>query len=309
MIYTLTLNPSIDYVVSLDSLKEDHVNRTSSEKFYGGGKGINVSRILKEFDIESICFGFTGGFTGEFIKNFLDEHCIAHDFINIQNGCSRINVKIKTNFNETEINGRGPKILDNEIDLLMKKLKNLNDNDILILSGSIHPSLPENFYENIMKILEHRKIKIVVDATGNLLFNVLKHNPFLIKPNQNEICEMFNVKLSSNEKIIEYGFKLKNLGAKNVLISLGKDGAILITENDEIYKSNVPNGIVKNSVGAGDSMVGGFIAGYLRNSNYEEALKFGTASGSATAFSLDIGEKFLISKLLRKIEIIKLTEV
>lgn len=309
MIYTLTLNPSIDYVISLDSLKEGFVNRTSYENFYGGGKGINVSRILKEFDIASTCLGFTGGFTGEFIKNFLHINCISHDFIDVQNGCSRINVKIKTNSNETEINGRGPEISKNKIDLLMKKLQKLNEDDILILSGSIHPSLPENFYENIMKIFKHKKIKIIVDTTGNLLLNVLKFNPFLIKPNQHEIEEIFNVELFSIEEIIKYGFKLKNLGAKNVLISLGKNGAILITENNEIYKSNVPNGIVKNSVGAGDSMVGGFIAGYLKNLNYEEALKFGAASGSATAFSLDIGEKFLISKLLDKIEVMKITGV
>lgn len=306
MIYTVTLNPSIDYVISLDSLKEGVVNRTSSENFYGGGKGINVSRMLKEHEVDSIALGFTSGFTGEFIKEYLNKKSISTDFININDGYSRINIKIKTNSSETEINGSGPKISQNEINLLFEKLEKLNSNDILVLAGSIHPSLPKNFYEQIMQLIKNKNIKVIVDATGNLLMNVLKYNPFLIKPNQHEICEIFNVQITSNEDLIKYGFKLRELGAENVLISLGKDGAILITEQNEVYTSNVPKGTVKNSVGSGDSMVGGFIVGYLKNSNYEDALKLGAASGSATAFSSDIAEKKLINELISQIQVTKL---
>lgn len=306
MIYTVTLNPSIDYVISLDTLKEGVVNRTSSEKFYAGGKGINVSRMLNEHGINNIALGFTSGFTGEFIKEYLNNQSIKTDFINIHDGYSRINIKIKTNSNETEINGSGPKISQNEINLLFEKLKKLNSDDILVLAGNIHPSLPENFYEQIIQLLKDKNIKIIVDATGNLLMNVLKYHPFLIKPNQHEICEMFNVEITSTDDLIKYGFKLKELGAQNVLISLGKDGSILITENDEVYTSNVPKGTVKNSVGSGDSMVAGFIAGYLKNSNYEDALKLGAVSGSATAFSSDIAKKSLIDELINQIQVTKL---
>lgn len=309
MIYTVTLNPSIDHVIEMDELQEGVVNKVIIENFYAGGKGINVSKILNEHDIKSIALGFISGFTGEFIKNNLDECGITNNFINISNGYSRINMKIKTNKtnkNETEINGLGPSISYSNIRNLFNQLNQLTSNDILVLAGSIPPSLPDNFYGKIMEQLSSKNVKIVVDARNNLLTNVLKYNPFLIKPNHHEISEIFGLEIKTTDELIFYGKKLKEMGAKNVLISIGGEGSILITEFNEIYKSNVPKGTVKNSVGSGDSMVAGFIAGYLKTNNYQEALKVGSASGSATAFSSDLAKISLINELSKQIQITKL---
>lgn len=306
MIYTVTLNPSIDYVVSMNDLQEGLVNKVNIENFYAGGKGINVSKILKEHGVENIALGFISGFTGEFIKNNLEQCGIKNDFINVLNGYSRINMKIKTNENETEINGLGPSISESNIEELFSKLEKLYSRDILILAGSIPPTLPDNFYEEIMKRLSNKNIKIIVDARNNLLLNVLKYRPFLIKPNHHEISEIFNLEIKTTDELILYGNKLKEMGAQNVLISMGGDGAILLTESNEIYRSNIPKGTLKNSVGSGDSMVGGFIAGYLKTSDYKEALKLGAASGSATAYSDDLAKISFINELSSQIQITKL---
>ena len=306
MIYTVTLNPSIDYVVSMDQLTEGAVNRVSTENFYAGGKGINVSQILNQHEIENMALGFIGGFTGDFIKGNLQEKGIQTKFIELNQGVSRINMKIKTSHDETEINGSGPMISEENIQELYRQLDELTSSDTLVLAGSIPACLPDDFYEQIMKYLQEKQVKVIVDATKNLLLNVLKYRPFLIKPNHHEIAEMFNVKISTTEELIHYGNQLKEMGAQNVLISMGGDGAILIAENGMVYRSNVPKGVVKNSVGAGDSMVAGFIAGYEKTASYEEALRLGAASGSATAFSSDVATREYIDQLVKEICVIQI---
>ena len=306
MIYTVTLNPSIDYVVNMDQLTEGAVNRVSTEHFYAGGNGINVSQILNQHEVDNVALGFISGFTGDFIKGSLHEKGIKTDFIQLKEGYSRINMKVKTLSDETEINGSGPKISNEEIEKLYQKLDGLTSEDTLVLAGSIPASLPDDFYEQIMKYVEAKNVKVIVDATKNLLLNVLKYRPFLIKPNHHEIAEMFNVTISSTEDLLHYGNQLKEMGAQNVLISMGGDGAILISETGEIYRSNVPKGTVKNSVGAGDSMVAGFIAGYQKHHSYEEALRLGAASGSATAFSSDVATREYIDELVSEINVTKL---
>ena len=277
MIYTVTLNPSIDYVIKVDKLTTGNINRVNEEHVYPGGKGINVTRILKSLDNDNIALGFVSGFTGDYIINSLQELNLKSDFIKVKEGFTRINVKVKSE-EETEINGQGPKISEEELNQFYKVIDKLVDGDILILSGSIPSCLDERLYESIMKKVEDRDIKVIVDATKNLLLNVLKYKPFLIKPNNHELAEMFNVELNTTQDIIFYAEKLKEMGAQNVLISMGKDGALLVTENDEVFASSVAKGEVVNSVGAGDSMVAGFIAGYLKSNSYEEALRLGAAS-------------------------------
>ena len=305
MIYTVTLNPAIDYLINLDNLEIGRINRVEDEKVYAGGKGINVSNMLKQLGHENTALGFISGFTGDFIVNTLMEKGINNKFIRLKNGFTRINVKVKGK-EETEINGKGPVITDDEINELYKILENLNSSDILVLAGSIPSTLDDKLYENIMERIKDKNVKVVVDATKNLLLNVLKYKPFLIKPNNHELEEIFNVKLNNNEEIIKYAKKLKEMGALNVLVSMGKDGALLLTENDEVYVSNVAKGIVKNSVGAGDSMVAGFIAGYLNTNSYSEGLKLGAASGGATAFSYDIATKEYIDEIKKQIIVTKI---
>ena len=302
MIYTVTLNPSIDYVIKVDKLTTGNINRVNEEHVYPGGKGINVTRILKSLDNDNIALGFVSGFTGDYIINSLQELNLKSDFIKVKEGFTRINVKVKSE-EETEINGQGPKISEEELNQFYKVIDKLVDGDILILSGSIPSCLDERLYESIMKKVEDRDIKVIVDATKNLLLNVLKYKPFLIKPNNHELAEMFNVELNSTEDVVFYARKLKEMGAQNVLISMGKDGALLVTENDEVFASSVAKGEVVNSVGAGDSMVAGFIAGYLKSNSYEEALKLGAACGSATAFSSDLATKDYIDRLVNEIEV------
>ena len=305
MIYTVTLNPSIDYVIKVDKLTTGNINRVNEEHVYPGGKGINVTRILKSLDNDNIALGFVSGFTGDYIINSLQELNLKSDFIKVKEGFTRINVKVKSE-EETEINGQGPKISEEELNQFYKVIDKLVDGDILILSGSIPSCLDERLYESIMKKVEDRDIKVIVDATKNLLLNVLKYKPFLIKPNNHELAEMFNVELNSTEDVVFYAIKLKEMGAQNVLISMGKDGALLVTENDEVFASSVAKGEVINSVGAGDSMVAGFIAGYLKSNSYEEALRLGAASGGATAFSSDLATREFIDKLVDEIKIEKI---
>ena len=305
MIYTVTLNPSIDYVIKVDKLTTGNINRVNEEHVYPGGKGINVTRILKSLDNDNIALGFVSGFTGDYIINSLQELNLKSDFIKVKEGFTRINVKVKSE-EETEINGQGPKISEEELNQFYKVIDKLVDGDILILSGSIPSCLDERLYESIMKKVEDRDIKVIVDATKNLLLNVLKYKPFLIKPNNHELAEMFNVELNTTQDVVFYARKLKEMGAQNVLISMGKDGALLVTENDEVFASSVAKGEVINSVGAGDSMVAGFIAGYLKSNSYEEALRLGAASGGATAFSSDLATREFIDKLVDEIKIEKI---
>ncbi len=290
MIYTLTLNPAIDYILHLDKLQAGTVNRTSSESFYIGGKGINVSLVLKELDIQSTALGFVAGFTGKAILDGLTEKGIINDFITLPEGTSRINVKIKNDI-ETDINGKGPNIDEASQSLLFSKLDALKNEDILVLSGSVAKGLSDDFYAKIIECVSDKNVRVIVDATKNLLTNTLKFKPFLIKPNIDELSDLFNVTISDTEDVIKYAKKLQEMGAVNVLVSLGKDGAILLDGNGCIYKADVPSGKAVNSVGAGDSMVAGFIAGILKENNSKLALKLATACGSATAFSDDLAKK------------------
>ena len=266
MIYTITFNPAIDYIVEVDKFEKDEINRTKSELILPGGKGINVSIVLKNLEIESTALGFIAGFTGKEIEKRLKDSKINTDFIELEEGFSRINTKIVSD-KETAVNGNGPSIKQTDIDKLLKQINNIKNGDILVLSGSIPKTISNKIYENICEHLQNKEVKIIVDATGNLLLNVLKYNPFLIKPNRHELGEIFNVEIDNKEKAIEYGKKLQDLGAKNVLISMGGMGAVLIDENKQDYYSKSPGGVRINTVGAGDSMVAGFIAGYLKNND------------------------------------------
>ncbi len=288
MIYTVTFNPAIDYIVRMDKpLDPGMTNRSVSEDCFFGGKGINVSTILKNLDIENTALGFAAGFTGEAIVESVINKGIIADFIMLTDGISRINVKIKSG-EETEINAQGPAISQDAFDELLYKLDKLQAGDVLILAGSIPSTLPSNVYEIIMEKLQGRDIMFVVDATKDLLMNVLKYHPFLIKPNNHELGEMFGKVLTTDDELEEHAKKLQEMGARNVLISMAGDGSMLITETGERYRVGVPKGTVKNSVGAGDSMVAGFVAGYMKTKDYKVALNMGTAAGSATAFSEDL---------------------
>lgn len=299
MVYTVTFNPAVDYVVHTDEISVGGVNRAKSEKIYFGGKGINVSMVLSELGVKSKALGFVAGFTGDAIEKGVAEKGIETDFVHLDNGFSRINVKIKS-AKETELNGQGPKIDGKALDELFEKLDKLSDGDTIVLAGSIPDSMPADIYEKILERLQNKNVKAVVDATKDLLMNVLKYKPFLIKPNNHELGEMFGVTLKTNAEIAEYAQKLKDMGARNVLVSMAGDGALLLDENGKTHVCGVCKGTVKNSVGAGDSMVAGFIAG-SENGDYEYALKLGTAAGGATAFSDGLAEKALIDELLNQL--------
>ena len=297
MVYTVTFNPAIDYVVHTGEMKLGATNRSEREEMYFGGKGINVSIVLRELGIDSKALGFTAGFTGEAIERGLADMGIDTDFVRLATGNSRINVKIKAS-EETELNGQGPDIDDKAIATLFEKLDKLSSGDTLVLAGSIPASLPSDIYERILERLSGRDIRTVVDATKDLLLNVLKYKPFLIKPNNHELGEMFGVTLNSDEEIETYARKLQEMGAVNVLISMAGDGAMLIDEYGKMHRCGVCKGVVKNSVGAGDSMVAGFTAGVI-NGDYEYALKLGTAAGGATAFSDGLATNKEITELLK----------
>ncbi|MGN0194453.1 MAG: 1-phosphofructokinase [Pseudoramibacter sp.] len=302
MIYTVTFNPSLDYIVSVEHFKLGAVNRTHAELLYPGGKGINVAIVLRNLGMEAKALGFTAGFTGDQIQSMLTAQNIQTDFIKIDQGMSRINVKLRSD-EESEINGMGPTISEQHLEALYQKLDRLSEGDTLVLAGSIPASMPEDTYERIMSRLEGRGIEIAVDATKDLLLNVLPYHPFLIKPNNHELGEMFGVTLETNEDIIKYAKKLQERGARNVLISMAGDGAILVPENGEVLVSPAPKGKVKNSVGAGDSMVAGFITGYHKGGgDLKTAFKMGIATGSASAFSDGLATEADVQKVLTEVE-------
>lgn len=299
MVYTVTFNPAVDYVIRMDRLIPGSVNRSDSETMLCGGKGINVSVVLGELGVKSRALGFIAGFTGKAVESGVREKGVETDFIELAEGCTRINVKIKSD-EETDINGCGPNIPEAALEQLYGKLDALEDGDVLVLAGSIPNSLPGDIYEKILARLSGKRIRAVVDATKDLLLNVLKYKPFLVKPNNHELGEMFGVELKSVDEIVTYARKLKEMGAVNVLVSMAGDGALLIDENGETHRCGVCKGKVKNSVGAGDSMVAGFIAGSA-DGDYEYALKLGTAAGGATAFSDDLAKKDEIFELLKQL--------
>ena len=301
MIYTVTFNPSLDYIVRLDSFQNGAINRTGYEQVLSGGKGINVSIVLRNLGLDSTALGFTAGFTGQEIERQLKTFGCTTDFIHLPNGFSRINVKVKAE-TETEINGKGPEINEDALAALFNRLDQLKSGDTLVLAGSIPHTLPDDIYERIMSRLAASNIRIIVDATCNLLLNVLRYHPFLIKPNNHELGEMFGVVLHSDEEIITYAKKLQEKGARNVLVSMAGDGAILLTEANAIFRCAAPKGTLVNSVGAGDSMVAGFITGFMESNSFQKAFLMGVATGSASAFSENLATRAEAEALLKSIE-------
>lgn len=292
MIYTITLNPALDYIIKLKELVPNEINTSESEYILPGGKGINVSIILKRLEVESVALGFISSFTGKEIQKLVEKEKVQTDFINLEEGHSRINVKILEDEKETAINSKGPLVDNKSIEKLYQKLNNLKENDILVLSGSIPKGIKEDIYEEICEKIKDKNVKIVVDSTKKLLLNTLKYRPFLIKPNHHELGEIFNVQILNQDQAIEYAKKLQQKGAQNVLVSMGEKGSILLDENGKSYKkAAISNKNVINTVGAGDSMVAGFLAGYLKYKNYEDALKLGIASASATVNNVFLGTK------------------
>ena len=299
MIYTVTFNPAIDYVVSIDNIKTGCVNRLNSEQIFFGGKGINISLVLKELGVKSTALGFVAGFTGEAIEKGLRETGIDTDFVHLEAGNSRINVKIRSG-EETELNGNGPDISESAVSELFDRLSKLENGDTIILAGSVPKSLQRDIYERIIRFLSDKEIRVVADAENELLLNVLKYRPFLIKPNVHELADIFGKTPETDDEIIHYAQKLKEMGAQNVLVSMAEAGAILLDSNNSVHRSGVCSGIVRNSVGSGDSMIAGFLAG-ISQDNYNYALRLGTAAGGATAFSdgLAVGEE--IQRLMKQL--------
>ena len=301
MIYTVTFNPSLDYIVRLDSFTAGQINRVNYEQVLAGGKGINVSIVLKNMGHDNSALGFVAGFTGEEIKRQLKEFGVKSDFVQLDEGFSRINVKAKAS-TETEINGQGPDISEAKQAELFAQLDKLVEGDTLVLAGSIPKTLPDDIYQRIMARLDGKGIRIVVDAEKKLLLNVLQYHPFLIKPNNHELGDMFGVKLTTDEEIITYAKKLQEKGAQNVLISMAGDGAILLTAEGKSFKCPAPKGKLINSVGAGDSMVAGFITGYMESDgDFETAFHWGVATGSASAFSENLATRPEVEALLKTI--------
>lgn len=300
MIYTVTLNPSIDYIVEVEDLQLDALNRMKRDLKLPGGKGINVSRILSRLGVENTALGFVGGFTGRFIEDVLKSESIVTDFVGVQDD-TRINIKLKHG-GETEINGQGPRIGEGEANALAEKLRALTEDDIVVLSGSVPPSLGGSFYDRLIAVIKERGAKFVIDTTGDALLQALPHGPLLVKPNHHELAELFGVEIEGQDDLIKYGRKLLEKGAKNVLISMAGDGALLVTD-EQVYHANVPKGEVRNSVGAGDSMIAGFVGTLARTGSPLEALRTGTASGSATAFSDDLAERAKIDSLLPQVQV------
>lgn len=299
MIYTVTFNPSLDYIATVENFTCGIVNRTKEEIIFPGGKGINVSMVLKNLGHESTALGFLAGFTGREIQRLLEEKGIETDFISVDKGISRINVKLRSD-EESEINGQGPAISGEDIKKLYEKLDALKDGDILVLAGSIPDVMPDSMYMDIMKHLQGKKLKIVVDATRDLLVNVLQYHPFLIKPNNHELGEIFGVTIENKEDVITYAKELQQKGACNVLVSMAGEGAVLAAEDGSIFKAEAPKGKVVNSVGAGDSMVAGFLAGYLEHGSYADAFRMGVCTGSASAFSEELATRAEVAALLDK---------
>ena len=301
MIYTVTFNPSLDYIVSVDHFRTGGINRTKKELLVPGGKVINVSIVLKNLGFDNIALGFTAGFTVDEIQRLLDEKGVRNDFVRVKQGMSRINVKLRSD-EETEINGMGPAIASEDIDTLYRQLDSLKRGDILALSGSIPSVMPETMYMDIMAYLAGRGILIAVDATRDLLVKVLPFHPFLIKPNNHELGEIFGTEIKSKADVETYARKLQEQGAQNVLVSMAGDGAVLVDENGVAYQAEAPKGKLVNSVGAGDSMVAGFIAGYLTSGDYAQALRMGLCAGSASAFSDELATREEVIGLLKQMK-------
>lgn len=304
VIYTVTFNPSLDYIVSVKDFRPGMTNRTSSELMLAGGKGINVSIVLGNLGIKSTALGFIAGFTGDEIVRRLHNSGINSEFIKINDGISRINIKLKS-IDGTEINGQGPHIDSSHIEQLMNRLRRLESGDILVLAGSIPAGISDNIYKDIMDMLKDKGVQIVVDATSRLLTNVLEYKPFFIKPNQHELGDIFNVTLNTQEEVIPYALKLKKMGAVNVCVSMGGKGAILVADDGNVYKAKAPDGILKNSVGAGDSLVAGFLSGWIEKKDYEYAFRKGVATGSASAFSERLATNGEVNDLIGKVTIIR----
>lgn len=301
MIYTVTLNPSIDCIVRLDKLITGITNRTTSEEYRFGGKGINVSLVLAELGIASTAYGFIGGFTGNEIENGIRSEYIKTDFIKLKDGVSRINIKINAD-EETEINGQGPYIDECELERLMQKIDRITPEDTLIIAGSVPKTMPHDVYERILERIKHKNVRIVVDATKKLLINSLKYKPFLIKPNRQELSEIFETEVVTEEETEHYAKELQKMGARNVIVSLGGEGAVLIDEFGNKHKAGVLKEKVINTVGSGDSMVAGFVAGYEKTGDYVYALKLGSVCGNATAFLSGLATGAKINELFKKYE-------
>ena len=300
MIYTITFNPALDYISQVNNFEVGKINRTQTEKILPGGKGLNVSTVLRNLGIESTALGFIAGFTGEELKRNIEQRGIKTDFIKVEKGITRINVKISSK-EETALNGNGPEITEEDINKLLEKIQKITEEDMVILAGNIPRCINNDIYEIICKTLEKNNVTFVVDATKELLMNVLKYKPFLIKPNKEELEETFKEKIETKEEIIVHAKKLQQIGAQNVLISLGGDGAILVTTEGKEYYSKAPKGKVLNTVGAGDSMVAGFIAGYEQSGDFEQAFKMGIATGSASSFSMNLATAEEVANLLKEI--------
>lgn len=303
MIYTITANPSIDYVLQLDTMTVGEVNRTKSDVKLPGGKGVNVSRILNELAIESTALGFVGGATGEMFENLLKQHQLQTDFTEVQDD-TRINVKInavKQN-EETEINGTGPAITDQEKDQFLQKLKKVGQGDVVIMSGSLPKNVETTFYLDIARMIQAQGADFVIDTTGQALLDTLPLHPLVVKPNNHELADLFNTTFKSDQDIIDNARKLLDQGAKHVLVSMAGDGALLVTK-DKVFKANAPKGTVINSVGAGDSMIAGFVGTFMKTNDAIESFHIGAACGSATAFSQDIAIKSKIDEVYQAINI------
>ena len=301
MIYTVTFNPSLDYIVSVDDFRLGLTNRTDSELILPGGKGINVSTILNNLGISSTALGFVAGFTGDEITKKVKELGISADFIPISEGISRINVKLK-NIDGTEINGMGPEISPEKVEELMEKLNVLGEGDVLVLAGSIPSTMPADMYSRIMERLQDRGLMFFVDATGDLLKNVLKYRPFLIKPNNHELGELFSAEITKRQEAVPYARKLQDMGARNVLVSMAGEGAVLVAEDGTVHGAPVPEGKLVNAVGSGDSMVAGFLAGWMEEKDYGHAFRMGVAAGSASAFSEYLATGDEIRNLYKQIQ-------
>lgn len=298
MIYTVTFNPSLDYVLDLPEIKMNQVNRTSAERILPGGKGINVSKVLQNLKVDNHAICFTAGFTGDALKALLQQQSMNADYIDIPAGLTRINVKLRSG-GETEINGQGPEIKHEHIVELYEKLGYLDENDYLVLAGSLPASMSTNTYAEIMEMLSYNKSKMIVDATGELLTACLPYKPFLIKPNNHELGHLFGVEIESKEDAVIYAKKLQEQGAQNVLVSMSSKGAVLVTDDGQVLEADAPKGQVKNSVGAGDSMLAGFLAGYIEDEDCYRALRMGICAGSASAFSEDLATKAEVDELLK----------
>lgn len=297
MIYTVTFNPSIDYIVSMENFSLGKTNRTTDEKIFPGGKGINVSTVLTNLGIPNIALGFLAGFTGDEIKRLTIEKGILCDFIKLPTGNNRINIKLK-DYDGTEINGSGPDIPREKLQELLEQLYRLKNGDTLILAGSIPSSVPSNIYQIILEALKSRNINVVVDATKDLLLNTLHFRPFLIKPNRHELEEAFDITIENKDEAIRYARHLQRLGARNVMVSLSGDGAVFVSEEGESFEAQVPPGKLVNAVGSGDSMIAGFFAGWEKTKDYKQAFHMAVAAGSASAYSEKLATKEEVEMLL-----------